>query len=85
MSLEDIECETSRVAGVSATNFQSDEVIGMNSVALIASMRSAYLFALSVCTSSKLVLFNPLPTIRNSLKKLKSLYKVLTPSIKNPV
>ncbi len=25
---------------------------------------------------------NPLPTIGNSLKKLKSLYKVLTPSIK---
>ena len=28
---------------------------------------------------------NPLPTIRNSLKKQKSLYKVLTPSIKTPI
>ncbi len=27
---------------------------------------------------------NPLPTIGNSLKKQKSLYKVLTPSIKPP-
>ncbi len=26
--------------------------------------------------------FNPLPTVGNSLKKQKSLYKVLTPSIK---
>ncbi len=30
------------------------------------------------------VLINPLPTIRNSLKKQKSLYKVLSPSIKPP-
>ncbi len=30
-------------------------------------------------------LLNPLPTIGNSLKKQKSLYKVLTPSIKLPV
>ncbi len=30
-------------------------------------------------------LFNPLPTIGNSLKKQKSLYKVLTPSIKPPI
>ncbi len=28
--------------------------------------------------------YNPLPTIGNSLKKQKSLYKVLTPSIKPP-
>ncbi len=28
--------------------------------------------------------FNPLPTIGNSLKKQKSLYKVLTPSIRSP-
>ena len=28
---------------------------------------------------------NPLPTIRNSLKKQKSLYEVLTPSIKTPI
>ena len=27
---------------------------------------------------------NPLPTIRNSLKKHKTLYKVLTPNIKSP-
>ena len=30
-------------------------------------------------------LLNPLPTIRNSLKKQKSLYKVLTPSITTPI
>ncbi len=29
--------------------------------------------------------FNPLPTIGNSLKKQKSLYKVLMPSIKPPI
>ncbi len=29
--------------------------------------------------------FNPLPTIGNSLKKQKSLYKVLAPSIKPPI
>ncbi len=28
--------------------------------------------------------YNPLPTIENSLKQQKSLYKVLTPSIKPP-
>ncbi len=30
-------------------------------------------------------LFTPLPTIGNSLKKQKSLYKVLLPSIKPPI
>ncbi len=29
--------------------------------------------------------FNPLPTIGNSLKKQKLLYKLLTPSIKPPI
>ncbi len=28
---------------------------------------------------------NPLPTLGNSIKKQKSLYKVLTPSIKPPI
>ncbi len=32
-----------------------------------------------------IVFINPLPTIGNSLKKQKSLYKVLTPSIKPPI
>ncbi len=39
----------------------------------------------NACTSQTQGPINPLPTIGNSLKKQKSLYKVLTPSINPPI
>ncbi len=42
----------------------------------------AKMISIILCTCT---LINPFPTIGNSLKKQKSLYKVLTPSIKPPI
>ncbi len=42
----------------------------------------AWLVYMTLEVPVKIYLINPLPTIGNSLKKQKSLYKVLTPNIK---
>ncbi len=65
----------------------------VNSPILTQTSHSGHIWALGcIVTIAVYVWFlvmlpkvNPLPTIGNSLKKQKSLYKVLTPSIKPPI